>query len=152
MLLEQVLSGLAIALNVIGLMVCLFDYIKRPTRPAVFAIVYLLSTLLSNYYWGVYVAVMDDYPNVSSFLSYVGWNAAFLVLAILLIYLMSKDRVRYFNPICLIPIPLNFVQLLMYLQYGGYFNNIWQVVLSTFVSCVSINHIFRYIFKHKKIE
>ncbi|MBR4413483.1 MAG: hypothetical protein IKS60_07695, partial [Lachnospiraceae bacterium] len=113
---------------------------------------YLLSTLLSNYYWGVYVAVMDDYPNVSSFLSYVGWNAAFLVLAILLIYLMSKDRVRYFNPICLIPIPLNFVQLLMYLQYGGYFNNIWQVVLSTFISCVSINHIFRYIFKHKKIE
>ena len=152
MLLEQVLSGLAIALNVIGLMVCLFDYIKRPTRPAVFAIVYLLSTLLSNYYWGVYVAVMDDYPNVSSFLSYVGWNAAFLVLAILLIYLMSKDRVRYFNPICLIPIPLNFVQLLMYLQYGGYFNNIWQVVLSTFISCVSINHIFRYISKHKKIE
>ena len=152
MLLEQVLSGLTIALNVIGLMVCLFDYIKRPTRTAVFAIVYLLSTLLSNYYWGVYVAVMDDYPNVSSFLSYVGWNAAFLVLTILLIFLMTKDRVRYFNPICLIPIPLNFVQLLMYLQYGGYFNNIWQVVLSTFVSCASINLILRYIFKHKKIE
>ena len=152
MLLEQVLSGFAIALNVIGLMICLFDYIKRPTKTAVFAIVYLLSTLLSNYYWGVYVAVMDDYPNVSSFLSYVGWNAAFLVLAILLIYLMSKDRVRYFNPICLIPIPLNIVQLFIYLQYGGYFNNIWQVVLSTFVSCASINLILRYIFKHKKIE
>ncbi|MBP5495338.1 MAG: response regulator [Lachnospiraceae bacterium] len=152
MLLEQVLSGLAIALNVIGLMICLFDYIKRPTKTAVFAIVYLLSTLLSNYYWGVYVAVMDDYPNVSSFLSYVGWNAAFLVLAILLVFLMTKDRVKFFTPICLIPIPLNIVQLFMYLQYGGYFNNIWQVVLSTFVSCVSINHIFRYIFKHKKIE
>jgi signal transduction histidine kinase/FixJ family two-component response regulator len=152
MLLEQVLSGLAIALNVIGLMICLFDYIKRPTKTAVFAIVYLLSTLLSNYYWGVYVAVMDDYPNVSSFLSYVGWNAAFLVLTILLIFLMTKDRIRYFNPLCLIPIPLNIVQLFMYLQYGGYFNNIWQVVLSTFISCVSINHILRYIFKRKKIE
>ena len=152
MLLEQVLSGLAIALNVIGLMICLFDYIKRPTKTAVFAIVHLLSTLLSNYYWGVYVAVMDDYPNVSSFLSYVGWNAAFLVLTILLIFLMTKDRIRYFNPLCLIPIPLNIVQLFMYLQYGGYFNNIWQVVLSTFISCVSINHILRYIFKRKKIE
>ncbi|MBR6382834.1 MAG: response regulator [Lachnospiraceae bacterium] len=152
MLLEQVLSGFAIALNVIGLMICLFDYIKRPTKTAVFAIVYLLSTLLSNYYWGVYVAVMDDYPNVSSFLSYVGWNAAFLVLTILLIFLMTKDRIRYFNPLCLIPIPLNIVQLFMYLQYGGYFNNIWQVVLSTFISCASINLILRYIFKHKKIE
>ena len=152
MLLEQVLSGFAIALNVIGLMICLFDYIKRPTKTAVFAIVYLLSTLLSNYYWGVYVAVMDDYPNVSSFLSYVGWNAAFLVLTILLIFLMTKDGIRYFNPLCLIPIPLNIVQLFIYLQYGGYFNNIWQVVLSTFVSCASINLILRYIFKHKKIE
>ena len=65
MLLEQVLSGYAIAMNLIGLMVCLFDYIKRPTKTGVFVIVYLLSTLLSNYYWGVYVAVMGDYPNVS---------------------------------------------------------------------------------------
>ncbi|MBO4701802.1 MAG: response regulator [Lachnospiraceae bacterium] len=152
MLLEQVLSGYAIAMNLIGLMVCLFDYIKRPTKTGVFVIVYLLSTLLSNYYWGVYVAVMGDYPNVSSLLSYVGWNAAFLVLAIMLVFLMRKDRVMFFTPLCLIPIPLNIVQLFIYLQYGGYFNNIWQVSLTTFISCICINHIVRYIFKHKKIE
>ena len=152
MLLEQVLSGYAIAMNLIGLMVCLFDYIKRPTKTGVFVIVYLLSTLLSNYYWGVYVAVMGDYPNVSSLLSYIGWNAAFLVLAIMLVFLMRKDRVMFFTPLCLIPIPLNIVQLFIYLQFGGYFNNIWQVSLTTFISCACINHIVRYIFKHKKIE
>ena len=152
MLLEQVLSGYAIAMNLIGLMVCLFDYIKRPTKTGVFVIVYLLSTLLSNYYWGVYVAVMGDYPNVSSLLSYIGWNAAFLVLAFMLVFLMRKDRVMFFTPLCLIPIPLNIVQLFIYLQFGGYFNNIWQVSLTTFISCACINHIVRYIFKHKKIE
>ncbi len=152
MLLEQVLSGYAIAMNLIGLMVCLFDYIKRPTKTGVFVIVYLLSTLLSNYYWGVYVAVMGDYPNVSSLLSYIGWNAAFLVLAIMLVFLMRKDSVMFFTPLCLIPIPLNIVQLFIYLQFGGYFNNIWQVSLTTFISCACINHIVRYIFKHKKIE
>ena len=149
---EQVISIYTIIMNLAGLMVCLFQYIRRPTKAGVFALVYLLLTLLSNYYWGVYVVIMSgEYPNVSSFLSYIGWNLAYLLLAIMMVFFMNRDRIRYFNPLCLIPIPLNIVQLFIYLQYGGYFNNIWQVTLSTFVVCVCINNILRYIFKHKKI-
>ena len=149
---ETIASIYTIILNLAGLMVCLFQYIRRPTKAGVFALVYLLLTLLSNYYWGVYVAVMGDYPNISSLLSYVGWNLAYLLLAIMMIFFMRRDKVKYFNPLCLIPIPLNFVQLLIYLQFGGYFNNIWQVTLSTFVACECINNLLRYVSKRKKIE
>ena len=74
MLFEQVGSVYSIVINLAGLIVCLFQYIKRPTKAGVCVLVYLLSNLLSNYYWGAYVVVMGDYPNVSSILSYVGWN------------------------------------------------------------------------------
>jgi len=95
---------------------------------------------------------MGDYPHVTSILSYVGWNMAYLILFIFMIYLQKEDGIRFFTPISLIPIPLNIAQLLLYLQYGGYFNNIWQVSFSTAVICFCINNIFRYIFKKKKIE
>ena len=130
-------------------MLCLFQYIKRPTKAGLCTLAFLLSNLLSNYYWGIYVIVMNDYPNVSSLLSYVGWNLAFLMITIMLILLLREDKVRFFTPLCLIPIPLNIVQLLIYLQYGGYFNNIWQVFFSTVIICIVINNLVRYLFRKK---
>ncbi|MBO4347454.1 MAG: response regulator [Lachnospiraceae bacterium] len=150
MFLEQVSSIYSIIMNLAGLMICLFQYFKNPSKKWIYSIAFLLGNLLSNYYWGVYVLVMNDYPNVSSLFSYFGWNLAYLVLAFMVIYNRKEKGDRYFNPIPLIVIPINIVQLFMYLQYGGYFNNIWQVALSTFASVMCINEILRYIFRHSK--
>ncbi|MCR5848029.1 MAG: response regulator [Lachnospiraceae bacterium] len=152
MIFEQVGSVYSIVINLAGLIVCLFQYIKRPTKVGVCVLVYLLSNLLSNYYWGAYVVVMGDYPNVSSILSYVGWNIAFLTTALMPIILIKENRIKFFSPLSLIPVPLNIAQLLIYLQYGGYFNNIWQVFFSTVTVCLSINYILCYVFRHKKEE
>ena len=152
MLLEQLNSIYTIVVNLLGLMICLFMYVKRPTRSGIYALAYLMANLLSNYYWGIYVVIMNDYPNVSSILSYVGWNAAFLILALFSVSLYRMDKVKFFSPLCLIPIPLNIWQLCLYLQYGGYFNNFWQVSLSTFSVCVCLNNILRYFFRKNKVE
>ena len=150
MFLEQVSSIYSIIMNLAGLMICLFQYFKNPSKKWIYSIAFLLGNLLSNYYWGVYVLVMNDYPNVSSLFSYFGWNLAYLVLALMVIYNRKEKGDRYFNPISLIVVPINIVQLFMYLQYGGYFNNIWQVALSTFASVMCINEILRYLFRHSK--
>ncbi len=152
MLFEQAGSIYSIFVNLAGVMLCLFHYIKRPTKAGVFVLGFLLSNLLSNYYWGIYVVVMNDYPNVSSILSYVGWNLAFLILTILVISLRKEDGVKFFSIVSLIPIPLNIVQLVIYLQYGGYFNNFWQVGFSTAIACLCLNNLIRYFTKRNKTE
>ncbi len=115
----------------------------------IYVIGFLLSTLLSNYYWGVYVLVMGDYPNVSSFFAYFGWNLSFLVLAAVSLIHMPEEEKKHFSPLALLPVPINIIQFLVWLPFGGVGNSIWQGALSTVVACVSLNSIIYYL-KNKK--
>ena len=58
---ENVLTLLAAILGLLG---CLFKYIKAPKRGYVFLIIFFLSTFLSDYYWTIYSLVMDTYPEI----------------------------------------------------------------------------------------
>ena len=98
-----------------ALLMCLFQYISHKGRGWVFATVFFLSTLMSCYYWTAYLLIMGDTPNVSNLFSYVGWNAAFLVITLLVIHLKSDEEKKYFHPLMLLPIPLNIWQLSLYL-------------------------------------
>lgn len=146
---EHVISVYSLVLNVIALMICLFQYISRPRRSWSYAIIFFLSNLLSNYYWCIYMLVMGDYPNASSILAYFGWNIAFLVLPILQYGIRYKEEKGFFSIWSLIPIPLNFIQFLIYIQYGGIFNNLWQGGFATLSACMGINSIIYYL-KNKK--
>ncbi len=150
MIFEQFINISTIVLNLAGLMVSLFQYVRKPRKPWIYAIVFALSNLLSNYYWGIYVLVMGDDPNVSSMFAYFGWNVAFFVLPFVLYFMRTEEEKRFFSPLCLIPIPINLYQLKLYLAYGGIFNNIWQNFFATLAICMSINSIVFYIKNRRK--
>ena len=88
--------------------------------------VYFLAHLLSDYYWATYTLVMNESPDVSEFIAYFGWNTAFLVMFIAVWILRTQESKRYFNILMLIPIPLCIGQFLLFITYGGIFNNLWQ--------------------------
>lgn len=148
MVFEQCISISLIIVNLISIVICLYQYVKRPCKTFAFAVVFFLANFLSNYYWGIYLFVMDDYPNVSSFFAYFGWNFAFLVLPAMLHSLHHYGDVKFFSWISLIPIPINIIQLLLYIKYGGIFNNVWQVFFTTVASCMCLNSIVFYV-KHR---
>ena len=134
-------------MNLAGLMLCLFRFFEHTRKTLVYALAFFLGTLLSNYYWGVYLLVMHDYPNVSSMFAYFGWNIAFVMLVFMLFSLRKEQGVKGISPWALLPVPLNIVQLLIYIQYGGYFNNIWQVFWTTVSACLALDAIIRWLKK-----
>lgn len=147
---EQISNILTLLFNLTAIMICLFQYVLHPRRSWIYAIVFFLSSLLSNYYWCIYMLVMNDYPNVSSIMAYFGWNCAYLILPFMVYHTRYHEEKGYFNPLCLIPVPLNIAQFMLYIQYGGYFNNVWQGTLSTISVCLSINSILFYLNKRKQ--
>ena len=146
---EQIEILYSILMNVAALMICLFQHVKRPRKVWFYAVVFMLSELLSNYYWGVYVLVMGDSPNVSSLLAYFGWDTSFLVMSVILIALIKEEKVLFFSPLALLPVPLNIYQFMLYMQFGGLFNNVWQVFFTTVIEMLSLNIIIYY-FKNRE--
>jgi len=146
---EQLVNISTLLFNLGAIMICLFEYVMRPRKSWIYAIIFFLSSLLSNYYWCIYMLVMNDYPNVSSVMAYFGWNCAYLVLPVLVYHTRYHEEKGFFSPLCLLPVPLNVVQFIIYIQYGGYFNNIWQTSLTTIAACLCINSIIFYL-KNKK--
>ncbi|MCR5595582.1 MAG: response regulator [Lachnospiraceae bacterium] len=132
-------------MNIAGLMLCLFRYFEHARKAYVYAIAFLIGNLLSNYYWGVYMLVMHDYPNVSSMFAYFGWNLAYVVLVFMELCIRKEHGIRLFSPIALIPVPVNIAQLILYLQFGGIFNNIWQVFWTTAAACLALDTIIYYL-------
>ena len=142
----------AMGMNLLGILAGLICYITKPRRQWVYVITFSLCTMLSNYYWGVYVMVMGDDPNTSSLLAYFGWNASFLVLALMHIIFRTEEEKKNFSPIALLPIPLNVIQFIVWLPYGGIFNSVWQGSLSTVVACFALNSVVLWLKKKEKTK
>ncbi len=146
---EQFINIYVIVMTVLGLVISMSRYIMRPHRAWGYIIVYLLGNLMSNYYWGTYVILMNDYPGVSSFMAYLGWSISCIPLILLCLEFRSTQEKKYFNPLCLIPIPLNIAQFMLYLPFGGVLNNVWQGVTCTTIICLGLNSIL-YFRKYRK--
>ncbi|MCR5733251.1 MAG: response regulator [Lachnospiraceae bacterium] len=136
---EDIVDVLAIFMNIAALMMCLFAYLENTKKTLAVALIFFLGNMLSNYYWGVYILVMDDYPNVSSALAYFGWNLAFMMLAVMQYLFWREPGIRRLSPVSLLPALINIPQLFLYMQFGGYFNNIWQVFFTTVVACLAFD-------------
>ena len=148
-MIEQGINLFVIIADVIGLVICLFRYVDKPRRSWIYATIFLLGNLLSDYYWSAYCLLMGDDPDVSSFFAYLGVNISFLPIVFLLLHLRSEGEKHYFSPLALLPVPLNIWQFTIYIQYGGYFNNIWQCFFTTVIVVLALNSIF-YWFKNRK--
>ena len=135
---------------IIGLLSCLYNYIEKPKKGWLFVAGFFFANLLSDYYWTTYTLVMMEEPNVSEFLAYFGWNVGYVVLLATVIRMRDHDSKKFFHPLILIPIPLNLAQFFIYIQYGGIFNNIWQVGFSTAVAVFCLQSITHYYLKKKK--
>ena len=150
MILDDFENMLALVAAIIGLLGCLFKYIKAPKRGYLILIIFFLCDFLSDYYWTIYTLVMRSDPEVSEFLAYLGWNAAYLVLLIAVLYMGEDASKRFFHPTILWPIFTNICQFMLYIQYGGLFNNLWQVGVTTIIMVICLQEITYYLKTKKK--
>ena len=149
MILEDFENVLTLLAAILGLLGCLFKYIKSPKRGYLLLIVFFLSNYLSDYYWTIYTLVMHSYPTVSEFLAYLGWNIGYLVLLFTTLHMRRAPVKKYFHPVIFLPVLTNIPQFLLYLQYGGLFNNLWQVGITTIIMVICTQEIVFFI-KNRK--
>ncbi|MCR4605639.1 MAG: response regulator [Eubacterium sp.] len=134
----------------IALLISLFKYISSNRRGWLYAVVFFIGNLLSSYFWTANLILMGDSPNTSAFITYFGWNIGFFVILLMLIHMKSKSERRYFNPLMLLPIPLNAWQFTLYIEYGNMPITIYQVVVTTAISCFALQGILWYLKNRKK--
>ncbi len=137
-----------LVVTVFGLFICLTGFVRYPRRGWVYISFFFLGRVLSEYHWTVYTFIIGDNPEISAVLAYFGWNVAYLMLFMFIRSIQSTEERRYFNLLMLLPIPVNIAQLCLYLTFGGIFNNVWQVTLTTLVAMCCIQSILYYL-KHK---
>ena len=130
--------------NLISLLLCLFHYISNKRRGWFLAIAFFLCSLLSCYFWNAHLIIMGTSPEGLDWLTYSGWNAAYLVLFILLMGMKSPEERAFFHPLMLVPIPLNALQFMLYLPYGSLLNNLYQVLIGTLLAVFSLQGIIWY--------
>ncbi len=126
------------------LLLCLFGYIESRRKIWLHASIFFLGDMLSSYFWTAYLMIMGADPNTSNALSYLGWNISFAALLILVISNKNKEERRYFNPLMLVPIPVNLLQLILYLPFGGILNSVFQVTVCTATECFSLQGLLWY--------
>ena len=134
--------------TIVGLLYCIFKYIETPRRGYRCLVVFFLANFLSEYYWTTYQLVMGDYPEVSEFAAYSGWNVGYLLLLISVLYMRHTKVKHFLHPVIFFPVLITIPQYLLYLNFGGYINNLWEVGLTTITSVYCLQEIVYYI-KHK---
>ena len=134
--------------TITGLLSSLFKFIERPKRGYIFLIVFFLAHFFSDYYWAIYVLTMHDDPNVSAFVAYLGWNISYIFL-FLAGFHFYEEKLNYFHPLMLWPLLTNIPLFILFIQFGGIFNNILQVGLTTVLMIFGTKDILYY-FNHKK--
>ena len=143
-------NSVMLLMAIIGILVSLFHYIETPRRGWLYLTGFFLSHFLSDYYWGIYTLVLHKDPEVSALMAYFGWNLGYVLLILLIIKMRPAGAERYFNPLMLIPVPLNISQFILYLPFGGLANNIWQGTLMTVIAVLCLQGILYHIKKRKE--
>ncbi|WP_295154846.1 ATP-binding protein [uncultured Ruminococcus sp.] len=149
MIIELIECSFQLLCIMIALLFSLFRYISLKKKGWLYSVCFFTGSLLSSYFWTIYLLVMKEDPNTSSFLTYFGWNTAFLILLLMNLHMKDKEDRRYFHPLMLVPIPLNAVQLMIYTKFGGVVMSVYQVGICTVIACLCIQSIMLYLKKRK---
>ncbi len=150
MILDDFENVLTLLAAILGLLGCLFQYIRTPKRGYLLLIVFFLSNYLSDYYWTIYSLVMRFHPTVSEFLAYLGWNIGYLVLMLAVLKMRQDSVKRYFHPLILWPVLANTLQFFLYIRFGGLFNNLWQVSITTITMVLCMQEIVFFVKNRKE--
>ena len=149
MLFENIQNIASLLATIVGLLACLFRYVKSPKRGYLYLIGFFLASFLSDYYWTIFTLVMGFYPEVSDLLAYLGWDISYAFLLLAVFKMRSKGARRYFHPLMLLPILTNVPQFFLYIQFGGIFNNVWFVGVTTAIMVLCMQDILYYL-KNRK--
>ena len=144
MLAENFENIVSLLCTIVGLIYCIFKYIETPKRGYRCLVAFFLANFLSEYYWTTYELVMGSYPDVSAFTAYLGWNVGYFLLLLAVFYLRSKAGKKFFHPLVLLPVLTNIPQFLLYIQYGGILNNLWEVGLTTITMVLCLQELVCY--------
>jgi len=139
---ENVFSLICVTM---GLTYCVFRYIDTPRRGYAYIIGFFMANFLGEYYWTIYVLVTHSYPDVSEFVSYLGWNMAIVFLLLAVITLRRPEARRYFHPLILLPVVLNIPQFMLYISFGSLLNNLWQVGITTATAVLCMQELVYYL-------
>lgn len=145
MMFENLENIVSLLCTIAGLLYCVFKHIESPRRGYRYLIAFFFANFLSEYYWTIYELVMRSYPNVSEFAAYLGWNVGYLVLLFAVYNMRQEGAKRLFHPVILLPILLNVPQFLLYIQYGGLLNNLWQVGITTLTMVFCLQELVYYL-------
>ena len=144
MTVDNLIDVLMLLTAIIGMLGSLYSYIEKPNKGWLFLTGYYFASFLSGYYWITSTLVTHVEPKVSEFTAYFGWNVAYVVLLVA-VYEMKNPETRGFRPIIsFIPIPINLIQFFLYVQFGGWFNNVWQVSFTTIVMIFCMQSLLYY--------
>ncbi|MBO4905329.1 MAG: response regulator, partial [Lachnospiraceae bacterium] len=133
----------------VGLFLCIYRYVETPKKIYLFSTLFFLAHFLSDYYWTIYILIMNDDPNISALLAYFGWNVSYIFLILSIFTIQSKEEGRFITPFMFIPIPINIAQYILYMQFGGFINNTWQLLASTTIAVLCTRSLF-YWLKNRK--
>jgi hypothetical protein len=139
---EDIISLLC---TILGLLFCISKYTETHRRVYLYLLVFFLANFLSEYYWTIYELVMRDYPDVSMFVAYLGWNIGYVFLFLTQFSISNDEAKRYFHPIMLLPVLLNIPQFILYISFGGILNNIWEVGVTTITMVFCLQDIVYYV-------
>ena len=139
---EDIISLLC---TILGLLFCISKYTETHRRVYLYLLFFFLANFLSEYYWTIYELVMRDYPDVSMFVAYLGWNISYVFLFLTQFSIRNDEAKRYFHPIMLLPVLLNIPQFILYISFGGILNNIWEVGLTTITMVFCLQDIVYYV-------
>ncbi len=146
---DFILSIFMLLSAIIGLFLCLYHYVERPVKVWAYACGFFIAHFLSDYYWAIYSLVLNEEPNTSAFLAYFGWNLCYIFMILIVRLLQSDEEKKYFNVLMLLPIPINVAQFILYLQFGGLYNNIYQNVMCTVLAVMCLQSVL-YRYKNRK--
>lgn len=144
MVFENVENIISLLCTIVGLLYCVHKYIETPRTGYRYIIGFFLANFLSEYFWTIYQLVMHDYPDVSEFAAYLGWNIGYLCLLISVFHLRSEEERKTFHPLMILPVIFTVPQFLLYIRFGGFINNLWQVGVTTITMVLCIQPLAAY--------
>lgn len=144
LVIENIENIVSLLCTIVGLLYCTFQYIDTPRRGFRFLIAFFLANFLSEYYWTCYELITKSYPEVSAFVAYLGWNVGYLCLLFAVYFIRQEEAKRFFHPLILVPVVLNVPQFFLYIRYGGFLNNLWEVGVTTVTMVFCMQALMQY--------
>ena len=138
--------GLIVALvvTIISLNTAFGRFLSGSKRYWLFLALFFLFNNLTNYYWVEYNLVMHDYPTLSVYFTYLGWNTSFIFLAHLVRVTQTEEEHEFTCFWKFLPIPFAIAHFILYYKLDGVIIAAWEEAAVTAVSCISVQSLAYY--------